>query len=94
MKMRAVKERLKALRDEIGRHGGREWITIETPTGMTDDENASWLSVTLGSDWRRHVIVRLDVPKNAKPTLVGRKPMADMPGFSGVHFTEQDAAFL
>lgn len=94
MSLRQVKEQVAQLRDEIGRHGGREWISVAVPAGMPDESVGAWLEQEIGQDWRRHVIIRLVRAGIAKPEVVERVPVAETAGIGGMVFAAEEAQLL
>ena len=87
MSLRRVKEQVAMLRDEIGQHSGREWFTIKVPVSATDDDIAAWLASTVGPDWRRNIIVRMEDADATHPAIIGRTSCAEKPGFDGLTIT-------
>ena len=94
MSLREVKEQLAALREEIGREAGPEWISIETPEGATDETIALWLADNLGPSWRRHVIVRWENPDRDALAIVSRSPVPEAADSFMLKFSAADYAVL
>lgn len=94
MSLRHVKEQVALLRYEIGQQGGREWLTVKVPVGFTDEQIAGWLVEAVGSEWRRHVVVRMECASIAAPFIVTRIPVAETPGFDALRFTAEETALL
>lgn len=94
MSLKQVKEQLAALKDEIGRQSGREWITIKVPADANDETINAWLDDAVGSDWRRHVIVRIIRFQALRPSILERVPVAETAGMNGMVFSAEEAGLL
>ena len=94
MSLKQVKEQIVAMRNEIGRQGGREWITIKVPADANDEAITTWLDDAIGCDWRRHVFVRLECQEISVPIIVGRVAASETPGFDRLTFNASEAALV
>ena len=87
MSLKLIKKQIEALREEIGRQSGFDWITVRAPETATQEQFEIWLADNIGTGWRRNIIVRLDNGQVARPSVEYRTACRQLSSLFHIHFS-------